>query len=230
MTDKNAIDFHTTIAAEFSRKYESSKAFQERFRVWTGLFDRYLKLTDHVIDLGCGPGIFSNYLADKGCIVTGIDGSVAMIALCQQNSTSANVQYIVQSLPLTNLAYYTPQDIVLMSSVLEYVDDMTRMLEQARSLLRLNGLLIVSIPNQMSVFRVIERVAFGLMKRPRYFAHIRHMSTKVMFDQQLTKLGFDPLETVYFSNNDPISSVLKPFLAEEYVNNLLVGVYQKRDV
>ncbi|QDK82605.1 glycosyltransferase [Spirosoma sp. KCTC 42546] len=223
-----AVDFHNTIAAEFNRKYESSKAFRERFQVWTGLFDRYVNPLYHVIDLGCGPGVFSDYLAHKGCIVTGVDGSEAMIELCQQKKTLANVQYILQSLPLTSLVTYAPQDVVLLSSVLEYVDDMKEILEQAYSLLKPNGLLIVSIPNRTSVYRIIERLLFRLLKRPGYFAYIRHTATKAGFNRQLNELGFEPLETAYFSGQDPISRLIKPIAAERYVNNLLVGVYRKR--
>lgn len=230
MNAPTAIDFHNTIATEFNRKYTSSKAFQERFRVWTSLFDRYVTPLHHVIDLGCGPGIFSDYLAQKGCIVTGIDGSEAMIELCQQKKTMANVQYVLQSLPLTSPMAYAPQDVVLLSSVLEYVDDMEDVLEQAGNLLKSKGLLIVSIPNHASIYRAVERLLFWLTKRPRYFAYIRPVATEERFNGQLNELGFEPLETVYFSGQDPVSRLLKPVVAERYVNNLLVGVYQKRAV
>jgi 2-polyprenyl-3-methyl-5-hydroxy-6-metoxy-1,4-benzoquinol methylase len=229
MSHRNAIDFHSAIAAEFSQKYESSRAFQERFRVLTGLFERYIKPEDQVLDLGCGSGVFSNYLAHKGCTVTGIDGSAAMIMLCQQIKTSATVRYVVQSLPLTNPAQYTPQDTVLMSSVLEYLDDMSGMLEQTSTLLKSGGLLIVSIPNKMSVYRTIERLLFRLIKRPNYYRYIRHTTTEASFNRVLAEFGFDALETTYFSGHDPVSRVLKPLLAAHYVNNLLVGVYRKRN-
>lgn len=226
--ENNVVDFHDVIASSFNDRYETSKAFQERFTVWIRLFERYLKPTDHVMDLGCGSGVFSDYLAGKGCVVTGIDGSEAMITLGKQKKMAGSVRYVVQSLPLPNPTQYAPQDVLLMSSVLEYLDDITEMLEQANVLLKPNGLLIVSIPNHISVYRAIERVIFWLTKRPTYFAFIRHTSTKLKFNKWLTQLGFEPLETVYFSSYDPISSVLKPFFAEQYVNNLLVGVYRKR--
>ncbi|MVM38985.1 methyltransferase domain-containing protein [Spirosoma sp. HMF3257] len=228
MNNTDAIGFHDTIAAEFTRKYESSKAFQERFRIWKALFDRYINATDHVIDLGCGPGIFSNYLAGKGCTVIGIDGSATMIALSQQKKPSATVQYIVQSLPLETLTPYAPQDIVLMSSFLEYMDDMTGMLEQAWALLKPNGLLIVSMPNHRSLYRTIERTLFWLSKHPAYYAYIRHTATKESLNRKLLELSFDVCETGFFSGQDPVSRLLKPFLAAEYTNNLLVGVYRKK--
>ncbi|SFF09816.1 class I SAM-dependent methyltransferase [Spirosoma endophyticum] len=227
MSSTSAIDYHGEIAAQFDRRYESSVAFLERFRVWTDLLDQYVKPIDRVLDLGCGSGIFSNYLAEKGCIVTGIDGSEAMIALCNQKKKVVNVRYVVQSLPLPDPAKYAPQDVVMMSSLLEYMDNMDQMLQQVRDLLKPNGLLIVSIPNQLSLYRRVERRLFRLTGWPAYFAHIRHRSTAATFSRHLSELGFYRIETTFFSSHDPISRLLKPFLARQYVNNLFVGVYRK---
>lgn len=224
----NAIDFHNRIAARFHDKYQSSKAFEERFAIWTGLFERYVHSTDRVIDLGCGSGIFSNYLAEKGCTVTGIDGSAAMIALCERLKTSASALYVRDSLPLAEPVRFAYQDVALMSSVLEYLVEPGEMLAQVKTLLKSNGLLIVSIPNQRSFYRVMERGIFRLTKRPAYLMHSRHVITPNVLNQQVKMLGFELLETTYFSAPDPLSWALKPFLAEQYVNNLFVGVYRKK--
>ncbi|MCC5613458.1 class I SAM-dependent methyltransferase, partial [Nostoc sp. CHAB 5834] len=118
----NAITFHNDIATQFDHKYESSAAFGERFRVWTDLFDRYIPPSHKVLDLGCGSGVFSDFLAKKGCIVTGVDGSEKMIAICRQKNTSATVSYIVQPLPFSKSDAYPEQDAIIASSVLEYMD------------------------------------------------------------------------------------------------------------
>ncbi len=223
----NAIDFHDGIAAEFDERYESSVAFRERFQVWTTLFQKYVKPGDRVIDLGCGSGVFSSYLASQGCKVIGIDGSAEMVLLAKQKQTSAYVQYFVQSLPLANTVNFEPQDIIIASSLLEYVDDMTKMLQQVYSLLKDDGLLLVSIPNKRSIYRKIERFVFSLTGYPRYVAHVRNVSTEAQFNCQLRASGFDVLETIHFSSHDPLSTWLKWCLPKRYVNNLFVGVYRK---
>ncbi len=228
MSANAAIDFHDQIAEKFDRNYELSEAFLERVQVWTTLFDRYVLPSASVMDFGCGTGIFSHYLAEKGCVVIGIDGSRAMIALCQQKKMSANVHYVQQVLPLPNEHDYAPSDAVIMSSLLEYMDDVPQMLRQVHGLLKPNGLLLVSMPNQLSIYRRIERWLFRLTGWPHYVAHCRNYSTKTAFARQLTDLGFDVLKTTYFSSHDPISRLLKPFLSKRYVNSLFVGVFQKR--
>jgi 2-polyprenyl-6-hydroxyphenyl methylase/3-demethylubiquinone-9 3-methyltransferase len=228
ITGNDAIDFHDAIAADFAHRYTSSVAFQERFQVWTQLFDRYMKSTDYVLDLGCGPGIFSNYLASRTRRVIGIDGSATMIDLCRQQNHSNNVDYVLEKLPLLEANAYGLHDVVIMSSLLEYLDDMPIMLQQVRQLLSPNGLFIVSLPNELSVYRRVEQLIFKLSGRPRYVAHIHNISTESAFNQELFSLGFGLVETVYFSSSDPISTLLKPLFGSKYVNNLFVGVYQKR--
>lgn len=46
----------------------------------------------HVLDLGCGSGRpIAQYLADRRCEVTGVDGAAAMVALFQANLPNARV-------------------------------------------------------------------------------------------------------------------------------------------
>lgn len=228
MSGNSAIDFHNQIAAQFARKYESSVAFSERFRVWTNLFEQYIKSTDQVMDLGCGSGVFSHYLAQKGCQVLGIDGSRAMIDLCNQQKTATTVRYVQQSLPFSGPDQYDGQDAIVMSSLLEYIAD-TTLMQQVKDLLKPNGLLIVSMPNALSVYRRVERILFRLTGYPAYFTHARNRPTESAFRQQLTNTGFDVLEIVYFSGHDPISRLLNPWLSRRYTNNLFVMVCRKRE-
>ena len=223
----NAVSFHHDNAVAFARKYGTSKAFRERFQVWTGLFTQYVRQTDAVLDLGCGSGIFSQYLAGKGCTVTGIDGASAMIALCKRSIMMPNTQFVVSSLPLNNPAEYAGQDIVLLSSILEYVNDLPGMLQQANKLLKPGGLLFISMPNRQSVYRTIERLVFRLAGKPAYYAYVRHIVTADAFTRQVTALGFKQLDTVYYAGTDLVSRLLSWWLPKQYVSNLFVSVYRK---
>ena len=223
----NAVTFHDDNAVAFARNYAASPDFQERFRVWTELFVRYVQPTGVVLDLGCGSGVFSHYLAEMGCTVTGIDASPAMLALCSQQKTRANVRFVRALLPLNTPANYAGQDMVLLSSVLEYLDDSPAMLQQAHELLKPGGLLLVSMPNRQSVYRRLERIAFRLTGKPAYYAHVRHVVTANALAGQLSALGFELLDTVYYAGADPVSRLLARLLPERYVKNLFVSVYRK---
>ncbi|GAB3503522.1 hypothetical protein GCM10027341_32770 [Spirosoma knui] len=223
----NAVDYHSAIAQKFASRYESSAAFQERYRVWTALFNQYIASGTHVLDLGCGSGVFSRYLAEKGCLVTGIDGSETMISLCEQQKMSSTLQYYVEPIPLENAKVYMSQDAIVASSLLEYIDEMPAVLRQIDQMLKPGGLLLVSMPNRQSLYRRMEWLLFQLTGYPRYFAHLRSVSTAALLNQQMTELGFEVLDVAYFSGTDPLSTLLKRLLPKEYVNNLFVSVYRK---
>ncbi len=224
---KTAVDFHSAIAEEFAGKYLVSLGFRERFEVWTGLFGRYIKPGSRVVDLGCGSGVLSAYLGERGCTVTGIDGSARMIALCEKNRRSANERYVLERLPLANPTLYATADVVIASSLLEYLDDLPGALAQIQSMLPPGGLFLASMPNRFCLWRRIERRAYALTGKPTYFGHIRNRSDVATFNEQLHQLGFDALEIRFFSSFDPVSRFLKYVLAEPLVNNLFVGVYRK---
>jgi len=40
----------------------------------------------HVLDLGCGPGLYAAYMADQGCMVDALDASVEMVKLAGQHN------------------------------------------------------------------------------------------------------------------------------------------------
>lgn len=226
----NAIDFHSAIADHFDDRYNQSPAFRQRLNIWTAVLDQHVKAGDRVLDLGCGSGVLSHYLAAKGCVVTAVDGSPAMIDLCRRKNPSAGIRYTVQRLPFDDCSGYELQNVVVASSLLEYIDDLDTMLHQAWTLLRPGGSLIVSLPNRRSLYRRFERLLFALTGRPRYFAHVRHRSTPAVFALRLSRIGFSPLQTVYYSSDDPLSKRLKRAWPEPYVNSLFVSVYRKLDV
>lgn len=224
---RNAVAFHDGQARTFAERYTRSAAFQERFRVWTDLFARYVRPTDAVLDLGCGSGIFSRHLAEAGCTVTGIDGSAAMISLCNEQKTWPRMRFVTALLPLTNPDNFAPVDVILLSSVLEYVDDLPGMLRQTHNLLKPNGLLFVSMPNRQSLYRALERAMFRLTGKPAYYAHVRHIVTAQGFDRQVADAGFEPVDLVYFAGADAASRLLTWLLPPHRVNTLFVGVYRK---
>lgn len=227
-TAPNAVAFHDEQARAFAERYTTSAAFRDRFRVWTELFAQYVRPTNTVLDLGCGSGIFCRHLTEAGCTVTGVDGSAAMIALCNEQNAWPTVRFVKALLPLTNPASFAPVDVILLSSVLEYMDDLPGMLRQTHTLLNPGGLLFISMPNQQSLYRVLEHTLFRLTGKPAYYAHVQHVVTARDFGREVAKAGFESVDLVYFARADPVSRLLKWLLPPHLVNTLFVGVYQKR--
>jgi 2-polyprenyl-3-methyl-5-hydroxy-6-metoxy-1,4-benzoquinol methylase len=64
------------------------------------LFERYLPDLQglNVLDVGCGTGRISRYLATRGAQVTGVDFASQAIAIAQQYTNGDNPTYLVQSM------------------------------------------------------------------------------------------------------------------------------------
>ena len=110
-----AIQYFSTNAESFHRLYDGPPEFREREELWQRLLDRYAQAGGVSIDMGCGSGILSFYLATKGGLVIGIDGAPDMIALCEtqrQQLGVSNVHFREGSLPLIEERGLGPADLL----------------------------------------------------------------------------------------------------------------------
>jgi 2-polyprenyl-3-methyl-5-hydroxy-6-metoxy-1,4-benzoquinol methylase len=224
----NAVDFHSDIAQAFGDRYQQSADFKERFQVWTRLLDRYAQPGQRVLDAGCGTGVFSYYLANRGCLVTGIDGSAAMIRICQQQPAPVvPIQFRQGLLPLAAAAASEPFDIILSSSVLEYVPDLMATWQSFADQLRTGGYLIVSLPNRQSVYRHLERAGFWLTNRPAYLTHVLHYSTAISLAKSLKISNLLAVENQTYGGSNACARLLRTCLPAPFADTLFVAVFQK---
>ena len=123
---EDAIGFFSDNAQQFHGLYEATPEFRERSQLWQSLLDRYAPRNGLSLDMGCGSGVLTFYLAQMGGQVIGIDGAPDMIAFCQAEQRrrgATNVQFLQAQLP-EDVPQLTPADLVISSSVVEYIDDL----------------------------------------------------------------------------------------------------------
>ena len=138
-----APDDYDDFAAEYAAANES------------GLFNAYydrpeiLRLAGdvaglRVLDAGCGSGPLSQALGERGAVVSGFDGSPAMLDLARQRlGADADLQVadLAAPLPYADDSF----DVVVAALVLHYVKDWSSTLGELRRVLKPGGRLIVSI-------------------------------------------------------------------------------------
>jgi 2-polyprenyl-3-methyl-5-hydroxy-6-metoxy-1,4-benzoquinol methylase len=233
MLPENAVDFHSDIAILFNEKYKNNLDFIERYKVWTTILNNLLTPNMRVIDAGCGSGIFSFYLASKGCAVLGIDGAKNMINICKQISREQNfenIEFQEHNLPLTNFPdQWRNQDLILASSVLEYIEDIDKTLQNFKDLLRPdNGYLVLSMPNAQCWYRKLEKWFYFISNQPQYYSFVKHTKTLKEFETMLLKHGFKLQNYAYYGGNSLIFKILRTFLPTNLTTNLFVAVFESK--
>lgn len=227
MTAGNAIDWHTQIATDFDEKYSNSKNFRERYTVWTEILSRYSNNNFHVLDVGCGSGAFTFFLAERNKSVIGVDGSAEMLRICEtkkKNLGSINVDFINSDVGSLGKHLDEKSDLVICSSVLEYLDDLDGSLEQIVRSMKKNSLLIFSMPNKQSIYRKTEPILFHLFGRPRYYKYVRNVCTLKEIETKLQLFGFSILESKYYGATPLLSMLCRKVGVPFYSDNLFITV------
>jgi len=103
-----------------------------------------LDLKDHMnlLDIGCGSGIFSDFVRSKGISVTGIDACENLINLAKKRNSDA--KFLVgdmEDLPFDNDSF----DVVCGFNSFQYAGDIKNALTEAKRVLKDNGKIVVMI-------------------------------------------------------------------------------------
>jgi len=145
-------DHYDSFAADYSAENESSllNAYYER----PAMIDLAGDVDGRrVLDAGCGSGPLSAALRAKGAIVTGFDGSPAMLELARQrlgDDAALHVADLSRPLPFADGAF----DDIVASLVLHYLRDWATPLAELRRLLKPGGRLILSV-NHPIVYKLL---------------------------------------------------------------------------
>jgi 2-polyprenyl-6-hydroxyphenyl methylase / 3-demethylubiquinone-9 3-methyltransferase len=120
-----------------------------------------------ILDVGCGGGFLSNFLAQAGHEVTGIDLSEESLAVASQYDSTQNVNYLKQDarkLELPDASF----DVVCAMDFLEHVDSPTEVIRECARILKPNGVFFFHTfnRNRISQFIVIKGVEWAVRNVP----------------------------------------------------------------
>lgn len=121
-----------------------------------------------VLDIGCGGGLLSNYLATKGHSVTGIDLSKSSLETAQKYDQTKLVTFICADgtqIPLPDGSY----DVVCAMDFLEHVEDPAKVVAEASRLLRPGGIFFYHTFNRnfLSYLLVIKLMEWFVPNTPK---------------------------------------------------------------
>ncbi len=172
------IRYFDELAPAYARDLHVSADFTERFALFELRMRDVLRRTTSAaprsLDIGCGPGTLTIVAATLGFASTGIDGSRRMLELAASAGAGAGLRLDLRhaAVPLPEPLVAELQgsiDLLVVSSVIEYVEDDTEFAAQCRRLLAPGGTALVSFANRRSLYRRLGRLlrAAGI-RRPKH--------------------------------------------------------------
>ena len=124
-----------------------------------------------VLDAGCGDGVFAIELAKKGAIVCGVDVSEAALDRAQRRVRELKLDQRVSlfNASATQLPFTAGHfDKCICYSVLEHISDNVGALEEMNRVLKVGGLLVLTVPADFETAdKISPRLAKALLRLPR---------------------------------------------------------------
>ena len=137
-----------------------------------------------VLDVGCGTGLFSYTVAQKGAEVIGIDYSIEAIRIAKKKHKGLNLHFE----RLNALDIYGQYDVIVSIGVLEHTDDPLKVLRIFKKHLKSRGKIIITCPNWTNPRGYILMTLWNLFKSPITLADL-HYLTPIDFMRWAKKLN-----------------------------------------
>ena len=131
-------------------------------------------IVDKILELGCGTGKNTEWLAQKSKQLTAVDYSVEMQKIAREKITNTNVLF--EQADITLPWNFEKANLITCSLVLEHIENITFVFEQASKYLATNGLFYIC---ELHPFKQLlgSRAKFekeGTLQHLEYFIH--HLS------------------------------------------------------
>ena len=201
---------------------ESSRTFQD-FSTILFLINKYVKTANSILDLGCGPGWLSIFLAQMGFKVAGYDISPAMISVAKERAKSLklDVSYGAADIESTLIkSEINRHDLVIIYDALHHCQSDEAVISKIYSYLKPGGIMILAEPNKAhgtdkGAHAAVER--FGVTERGLDIKKLRNICRQVGFVQSWR---YHASGQSYIPRNETFLESIKmlrsPFLARFY--------------
>lgn len=215
----------TQTVAAFGQEWEAFHAFSEEEIQHIG--KEYFDITDErhfnssslVLDVGCGSGRWSKYLADKVKFIEAIDPSEAVFSAVNQTQDLSNVRITragVDRIPFDDNAF----DFVFSLGVLHHIPDTLRAMQACVEKLRPGGYFLVylyyALDNRGTLFRALFRTVNLLRK---LISRLPYSAKRIICDL-LAFFIYLPLAL--------LSKTLKAWLKDDHYKRIPLSYYHDK--
>ena len=131
------------------------------------------------MDVGCGYGFFSKAALDSGFQVTSLEMAEQERAIARAMTGQEILNSAFEDLQFPNQSF----DVILMSQILEHVQDIHVWINKAKHMLAERGMLVVALPNFGSIFRRVMQVNEPYIIPPAHLNYFNRKNLTMLLNQ-----------------------------------------------
>ena len=124
-------------------------------------FLKKLKVGKHILDVGCGAGMFMDYAVNYGFVCHGIEPSKTASAVVKKNGHEIFVGILDDYVKQHEGNLF---DVVHLKNVLEHVRSPIETLQHCHDLLKPGGILYIEVPNDYNLLQMAGHRLLGMRK------------------------------------------------------------------
>lgn len=146
--------------ADFGTISMEEKIMLHMLKKYTNKQNRVLK----ILDVGCGSGTVAKIIKDAGHAVKGLDFSEEALKRANERGIETKQCNLDEGIPEPDNMY----DVVWEGDIVEHVFDPIGLLKESARILKPNGLLLVTIPNDVGLISRIKML-FGISHQEQMY-------------------------------------------------------------
>lgn len=175
-------------------RYEGGIHPKHRVTGYHRFFVERIRAGEKVLDIGCGSGSVAFSMAETGAIVTGIDIDESLIQAARRRYERTNLSFIIGD--VTKALPSGCFDVVVLSNILEHIDERQQFLMTVQEKARPRRFLIrVPMINRNWVIPLRKELGMSYLSDPTHFLEY----TRDGLEAELTGAGLvvESIETVW---------------------------------
>ena len=173
------------------------------------------------LDVGCGPGIFSEELSRRGFGVQSVDFSPNMLQATRERAVAQQWDARVTAADAVMLPFRGGTfDLVMCIGLVAYVTELPVLLRELARVLRPGGSLVVQTSNTHALttrvdalVRLVDRRVGGRIGRGDRFGGLLRTYSSKQFRRALMSAGFQPQAQRFYDFRPPLLDRLAPSLS-----------------